>query len=86
MESGSRVGTGRHTFQKELIRLAQDSTADLWQRILLMLSDMAMELDAINGRIGTIDTEIRALAKSDVDMQGLMEIPDVGPTTATTRY
>lgn len=83
MERGIRVGTGRHIFQKELMRLAQNSSADLSQRMLLMLSDMAMELDAINGRIGAIDTEIRALAKTDADMQRLMEIPGVGPTIAT---
>lgn len=49
----------------------------------LMLSDMAMERDAINGRIGAIDAEIRALPKTDADMRRLMENPGIGPTIAT---
>ena len=51
MERGIRVGTGRHVFQKELMRLTEDGTSDLSRRILLMLSDMASELATINGRV-----------------------------------
>ena len=36
-----------------------------------------------NDRISAIDAEIRVLAKTDADMQRLMEIPGVGPTIAT---
>lgn len=83
MERGIRVGTGRHIFQKELNRLTVEGTADLSRRMLLMLSDMASELDVINDRVAAIDAEIKALAKADADMQRLMEIPGVGPTIAT---
>ena len=51
--------------------------------MLMLLSGMASELDAINDRIAAIDVEIKALAKADADMQRLMEIPGVGPTIAT---
>ncbi len=81
MERGIRVGTGRHVFQKELDRLAAESTADLSPRMLV--TDMASELDGINHRVAAIDAEIKALAKTDADMQRLMEIPGVGPTIAT---
>ena len=47
-----------------------------------MLSDMMAELATINDRVEAIDTEIKALAKADADMQRLMEIPGVGPTIA----
>ncbi len=83
MERGIRVGTGRHVFQKELMRLAAEGTADLSSRVLLMLSDMATELGTINGRVDAIDAEIKALARTDADMQRLMEIPGVGPTIAS---
>lgn len=48
-----------------------------------MLSDMMAELATINDRVEAIDTEIKALAKADADMQRLMEIPGVGPTIAS---
>ena len=83
MERGIRVGTGRHVFQKELMRLTDEGTPDLSHRILLMLSDMAMELATINGRVDAIDAEIKGLAKADADMQRLMEIPGIGPTIAS---
>ena len=83
MERGIRVGTGRHVFQKELMRLTAEGVADLSHRIILMLSDMASELDEINRRVAVIDAEINALAKTDTDMQRLMEIPGVGPTIAS---
>lgn len=83
MERGIRIGTGRHVFQKELIRLTAEGTDDLSRRMLTLLSDMASELSVINGRISAIDAEIRVLAKTDADMQRLMEIPGVGPTIAT---
>ena len=83
MERGIRIGTGRHVFQKELIRLTAVGTDDLSRRMLTLLSDMASELSVINDRISAIDAEIRVLAKTDADMQRLMEIPGVGPTIAT---
>jgi transposase len=83
MERGIRIGTGRHVFQKELIRLTAEGTDDLSRRMLTLLSDMASELSVINDRISAIDAEIRVLAKTDADMQRLMEIPGVGPTIAT---
>ena len=83
MERGIRIGTGRHVFQKELFRLTAEGTDDLSSRMLTLLSDMASELGVINDRISAIDAEIRVLAKTDADMQRLMEIPGVGPTIAT---
>lgn len=83
MERGIRVGTGRHVFQKELTKLAAEGAVDLSHRIVLMLSDMASELEEINRRVAAIDAEIKALAKTDADMQRLMEIPGVGPTIAS---
>ncbi|SMD10429.1 Transposase IS116/IS110/IS902 family protein [Primorskyibacter flagellatus] len=83
MERGIRVGAGRHVFQKELVRLVATGTTDLSHRILSMLSDMMAELATINDRVEAIDTEIKALAKADADMQRLMEIPGVGPTIAS---
>ncbi len=80
MERGIRVGTGRHVFQKELTRLAAASNADLSHRILSVLSDMAAELAAINGRVELIDAEIKTLAEADADIPRLVEIPGVGPT------
>src|SRR6056297_4163185 len=83
MERGIRIGVGRHVFQKELTRLTAEGSDDLSRRMLMLLSDMASELDVINNRIAAIDAEIKALAKADADMQRLMEIPGVGPTIAT---
>lgn len=83
MKRGIRVETGRHVFQKELTRLAVEDTDDLSRRMLILLSDMASELDVINDRVAVIDAEIKALAKTDADMQRLIEIPGVGPTIAT---
>lgn len=51
--------------------------------MLLLVTDMASELDGINLRVAAIDAEIKALAKTDEDMQRLMEIPGIGPTVAT---
>ena len=70
-------------FRKELARLIAEDNDDLSCRMLMLLSGMASELDAIYDRIAAIDVEIKALAKADADMQRLMEIPGVGPTIAT---
>ncbi|WP_420337095.1 IS110 family transposase [Roseibium sp.] len=83
MERGTRVGTGRHVFQKGLTKLTTQGTVDLSPRIVLMLSDMASDLGEINRRVAAIDAEIKSLAKTDADMQRLMEIPSVGPTIAS---
>jgi hypothetical protein len=50
------------------MRLAQDGTQDLSIRMSMMLSDMAMELATINGRVDAIDVETRSLAKRGVPM------------------
>lgn len=83
MERGVRIGQGRHVFQRALRQLGDDHGGDLSPRMLLMLDDMASELDAINARIASLDGEIRAIATHDQDMRRLMEIPGVGPTIAT---
>lgn len=83
MERGIRVGTGRHIFQKELLRLTAEGNDDLSHRMIMLLSDMASELHVINERIAAIDAEVKALAQSDADMQRLMDIPGIGPTIAT---
>lgn len=78
MERGIRVGAGRHVFQKELVRLAAEGIADLSPRMLLLVTDMAPELEIINSRVAAIDAEIAALARTDADMQRLMEIYGIG--------
>lgn len=83
MERSIRIGTGRHVFQKELTKLTTQGTVDLSPRIVLILSDMASELGEINRRVAAIDAEIKSLAKTDADMQRLMEIPGVGQTIAS---
>ena len=83
MERGIRVGTGSHVFQKELASLAVEGAADLSPRMRLLVTDMASEPDVINDRVTANDAEIKALAKTDADMQRLMEIPGIGPTIAT---
>lgn len=83
MERGTRFGTGRHVFQKELTRLTAEGNDDLSRRMLMLLSDVASELDVINDRISAIDAAVKVLAKADADMQRLMEIPGIGPTIAT---
>lgn len=57
MELGIRVGTGRHAFRKELMSLAAEGFDNLSPHILLMLSEMAMELATNNDRIDVIDAE-----------------------------
>lgn len=65
------------------MKLVADGVTDLSPRILLMSSDKPTELGSINPRVEAIDAEIKALAKTDADMQRLMEIPGVGSTIAS---
>lgn len=51
--------------------------------MLMLLSDIASELDVINDRIAAINFEIKVLAKADVEMQRLVEIPGDRPTITT---
>jgi transposase len=83
MERGVRVGQGRHVFQRALRQFGIECDGDLTPRMLLMMDDMASELDAINARITALDGEIKAIATQDRDMRRLMEIPGVGPTIAS---
>lgn len=63
--------------------MAAAGAADLSPRMRLLVTDMASELGVINDRVTVIDAEIKALARTDADMQRLMEIPGIGPTIAT---
>ncbi len=83
MERGIRPASGRHVFQKFLIRLTEDHVGELTPRMLAMLSDMAAELGTINEKVAALDSEIKSVAGADQDMRRLMEIPGVGPTIAT---
>ena len=83
MERGIRPAQGRHVFQKFLKRLAEDHAGDLTPRMIVMLADMATELDTINEKVAALDREIKSVASADEDMRRLMEIPGVGPTIAT---
>lgn len=51
MERWISVGTGRHVFQKQLLRLMKDGTQNLSNRMSIIVSDMAMELATINNRV-----------------------------------
>lgn len=83
MERGIRVGSGGHVFKRELSRLVANGNDDLSRRMLTLLSDMASELDVINDRDSALDAKIKALDRTDADMQRLMEIPGIGLTIAT---
>ena len=83
MERGIRIGTGRHVFQRELKLMLDDDDQCLMPGMVHMLSEMAVELAAVNDRITGLDAQIRAHAREDADMRRLMEIPGVGPTIAT---
>jgi len=83
MERGIRPASGRHVFQKFLIRLPEDHPGDLTLRMMAMLADMSTELATINEKVAALDREIKSVATADDDMRRLMEIPGVGPTIAT---
>ncbi|MEM9318086.1 MAG: transposase [Pseudomonadota bacterium] len=83
MERGIRSGTGRRVFQRELGRLLDEDGRCVMPGMVRMLSEMASELREVNDRIADLDRQIRTHARRDADMQRSMEIPGVGPSTAT---
>ncbi len=83
MERGIRIGSGRHVFQKALVKLANHAEGDLSGRMFEMFEGMAAELSAINEQVAGLDAEIKSVARKNEDMCRLMEIPGIGPTIAT---
>lgn len=83
MERGIRIGSGRHVFQKALVKLADHAEGDLSGRMFEMFEGMAAELSAINEQVAGLDAEIKSVARKNEDMCRLMEIPGIGPTIAT---
>ena len=83
MERGIRIGSGRHVFQKALVKLTDHAEGDLSGRMFEMFEGMAAELSAINEQVAGLDAEIKSVARKNEDMCRLMEIPGIGPTIAT---
>ncbi len=83
MERGIRIGSGRHVFQKALVKLADHAEGDLSGRMFEMFEGMAAELSAINEQLAGLDAEIKSVVRKNEDMCRLMEIPGIGPTIAT---
>ena len=83
MERGIRIGSGRHVFQKALVKLADHAEGDLSGRMFEMFEGMAAELSALNEQVAGLDAEIKSVARKNEDMCRLMEIPGIGPTIAT---
>lgn len=83
MERGIHIGSGRHVFQKALVKLADHAEGDLSGRMFEMFEGMAAELSAINEQVAGLDAEIKSVARTNEDMCRLMEIPGIGPTIAT---
>lgn len=83
IERGLRIGQGRHIFQRIIRQILGETRDDISQRMCVVLEDMVAELDSRNRRITTIDKEIQDLVKSDPVTKRLMEIPGIGPMTAS---
>jgi len=81
MEHGVTVAKGRHGFQRQIpLILENGNLTDLFRELLRGLYE---HVQSLNEKIAAIETKLKRVCKDSEAAQRLLEIPGVGPLSAT---
>lgn len=82
-EHGVVIANGIGCVRRELPRILEDATNELTPRMRALLAALAVELRSFDERIEPIDAEIARTAREEPRARRLLEVPGIGPLTAT---
>ncbi len=83
LERGIPVPQGRRKLQERLPEILEDADNGLWPRIRELITELRAEWAELDRRILAIDEELAAEAKANEACRRLLEVPGIGPQTAT---
>ena len=82
-EHGMVIANGIGCVRRELPKILEDATNELTPRMRTLLAALAAELRFCDERFEPIDAEIARTARDEPRARCLLEIPGIGPLTAT---
>jgi transposase len=83
LERGITVRKGRRYMEAALPRILEDAEANLSGALRMLLAQLKVDLDQLAMRIDEADSVIQKTAEENEACQRLVEIPGIGPVTAT---
>ena len=83
LERGITVAKTPGRLRVALPRILADETNGLRPRMRLIIEDMMGEIRGLDARIAELDRELAHIALDDPSARRLMEVPGIGPLTAT---
>ena len=83
LERGLTLPKGRSHLDEQLPRILKDAELNLSDSFRVLLAQLKWELEQLAARIEPMDAVIQKMAKENEACQRLMEIPGLGPVTAT---
>jgi transposase len=83
LERGLTLPKGRRYLEEQLPRILEDAELNLSGSFRVLLSQLQLELEQLAARIEQMDTVIQKTGKENEACQRLIQIPGVGPVTAT---
>ncbi len=82
-EHGVVIANGLGCVRRELPRILEDATNELTPRMRALLAALRAELRTFDERIEPIDAAIARTARDEPRARRLLEVPGIGPLTAT---
>jgi transposase len=83
LERGITVRKGRRYMEAALPRILEDADVKLSGALRMLLAQLKLDLDQLAERIDEADVVIQKTADENEACQRLVEIPGIGPVTAT---
>ena len=83
LERGLTLPKGRRHWEQALPMMLAEGESTLSGSFQLLLEQMKLELDQLNARIAQLDSAIVRTTREQESCERLMDIPGVGPVTAT---
>lgn len=83
LERGVRLARGKAKLVKALPDILAQETTHLRPRIHLLIEELQAEWRGLDGRIRALDHELTSAARQDQAARRLIEVPGIGPLTAT---
>ena len=83
LERGIAAPQGRRKLEQRLPEILDDADHGLWPRVRELLAELRAEWQELDRRVPDIDAELLAEAKGNDACRRLLEVPGIGPQTAT---
>ena len=83
LERGIAAPQGRRKLEQRLPEIPDDADNGLWPRVPELLAELRAEWQELDRRVPDIDAELLVEAKGNDACRRLLEVPGIGPQTAT---